>query len=336
MLLLARGVRFKPASTPDNGGAVTPSMGIDPFYIFMSTLYFRRKSHRPRRRAIFLVTLFAISAFMLAFRPFPAKLLARTPQQVTAARSEWETALVGQMKTVDAQLVQAQEAISVNSAIPAQFQGQILPKIDLQSGEKVVALTFDDGPWTHTPEVLDILKKFDIKATFFVIGRHIASHQDALKRLVKEGHAVGNHTWNHHYHNVSAQTAAAELGQTADLVKEVTGVETVMFRPPGGNLTNGLVDYATGQNYFVAMWSVDSRDYTHTTAAAMTERVLRDAHSGAMVLFHDGGGDRTATVEALPQIIGQLQKQGYRFVTVPELLELKARESKPKINPSQG
>lgn len=302
----------------------------------MSTHYFRRKSRRSRRRAIFLAILFAISALLLAFRPVPAKLLASDSHSIVAARSELETALVSQIKTVDAQLLQVQEAISVNSAIPAQFQGQTLPKIDLQSGEKVVALTFDDGPWSHTPEVLDILKQFDIKATFFVIGRHIAAHQEALKRVVKEGHAVGNHTWNHQYHNVSAQTAAAELGQTADLVKEVTGVETVMFRPPGGNLTNGLANYATGHDYFVAMWSVDSRDYTRTTAAAMTERVLRDTHSGAIVLMHDGGGNRAATVEALPQIIGQLQKQGYRFVTVPELLELKARESKPKINPSQG
>jgi peptidoglycan-N-acetylglucosamine deacetylase len=300
---------------------------------------FQRQSRRPLRLAIFLATTLNLSALLLAFQPLPLKILSREPQQATTARPELESALVSQIKTVDTRLAQVQESaeLDASSAIPAEFQGQTVSRVELQSDEKVIALTFDDGPWSHTPQILDILKKYDIKATFFVIGRHIESHRQSLQRVTQEGHAIGNHTWNHHYYNVSAETAAAELGQTADLLEDVTGMQTLMFRPPGGNLTNGLANYATQHNYVVVMWSVDSRDYmSSASVASMTEKVLGGIHPGAIILLHDGGGNRTATVQALPQILNQLQKQGYRFVTVPELLELKARESKPKVNPAQG
>jgi peptidoglycan-N-acetylglucosamine deacetylase len=300
---------------------------------------FQRQSRRPLRLAIFFASTLNLSALLLAFQPLPVKILSREPQQAAIDRPELESALVSQIKTVDTQLTQAQESAEVDasSAIPAQFQGQTVTRVELQSGEKVIALTFDDGPWSHTPQILDILKKYDIKATFFVIGRHIQAHREELRRVAQEGHAIGNHTWNHHYHSVSTETAAAELGQTADLLEDVTGIETLMFRPPGGNLTNGLTSYAAQNNYAVVMWSVDSHDYmSSASVSSIAEKVMGGIHSGAIVLFHDGGGNRTATVQALPQILNQLQKQGYRFVTVPELLELKARQSKPKVNPAQG
>jgi peptidoglycan-N-acetylglucosamine deacetylase len=305
----------------------------------MFTRYFKRQSRRPFRLAIFLASTLNLSALLLAFQPLPVKFLYHKPQPLAAARPELETALVSQIKTVDTHLTQVQEsvALDVSSAIPEQFQGQIVSRVELQSGEKIIALTFDDGPWSHTPQILDILKKYDIKATFFIIGQHIQAHREELQRVVQEGHAIGNHTWNHRYQNVSAETAAAELGQTADLLKEVTETETSMFRPPGGNITNGLANYATQHNNAVIMWSVDSNDYrSATSVASMTEKVVGGIHSGAIVLLHDGGGNRTKTVQALPQIISQLQQQGYRFVTVPELLELKARESKPNVNPEPG
>jgi peptidoglycan-N-acetylglucosamine deacetylase len=305
----------------------------------MFTRYFKRQSRRPFRLAIFLASTLNLSALLLAFQPLPVKFLYHKPQPLAAARPELETALVSQIKTVDTHLTQVQEsvALDVSSAIPEQFQGQIVSRVELQSGEKIIALTFDDGPWSHTPQILDILKKYDIKATFFIIGQHIQAHREELQRVVQEGHAIGNHTWNHRYLNVSAETAAAELGQTADLLKEVTETETSMFRPPGGNITNGLANYATQHNNAVIMWSVDSNDYrSATSVASMTEKVVGGIHSGAIVLLHDGGGNRTKTVQALPEIISQLQQQGYRFVTVPELLELKARESKPNVNPEPG
>ena len=238
-------------------------------------------------------------------------------------------AVASQLETIDAQLVLLEASLTpANSyAIPAQFQGQTFEKVELLSGEKVVALTFDDGPMPDTPRVLDILKKYQIPSTFFVVGSHMEAYPDLMKRIVEEGHAVGNHTWHHDYHVIDDATAAAELGRTADLLKELTGVQTRLFRPPGGVLTNGLVDYAARNNYAVAMWSLDSLDY-RLNIGGIAERVIGGIHPGALVLLHDGGGPREATVQALPQIIEALQKQGYRFVTLPQLLRMKAEETK--------
>ncbi|MGC1394336.1 MAG: polysaccharide deacetylase family protein, partial [Coleofasciculaceae cyanobacterium] len=117
---------------------------------------------------------------------------------------------------------------------------------------------------------------------------------------------------------------ARELDETAKLVYKTTGVKTVLFRPPAGILNNGLVATAQAKKYAVIMWSVDSKDWLTrgSTSQSLVESVLKDVKPGGIVLMHDGGGDRTTTVQALPQIITQLKKQGYTFVSVPELLEI--------------
>lgn len=304
----------------------------------MLPLSFLRRSRNLLRLVIFLAATLNVSALLLAFQPLPIQFLGKR-EPLSLARLELESALIGQIKTVDSQLEQAQKSaeLDASATIPSEFKGQTLSRVELPSEEKVIALTFDDGPWSQTPQILDILKKYDIKATFFIIGEHIKSYPQNLERVVSEGHAIGNHTWNHRYQNVSAETAAAELGQTADSIESVTGTKTVLFRPPGGNLTNGLANYAAQHDYTVVMWSVDSRDYiSSSSVASITEKVVSGVHPGAIVLLHDGGGNRASTVEALPQILDRLQAQGYRFVTVPELLELKARQTKPKVDPTPG
>lgn len=208
-------------------------------------------------------------------------------------------------------------------AVTPEFRGKTLYEVALDDSNKAIALTFDDGPWPiYTEQVLDILKEQDIKATFFLIGQHLKHHPAIAQKVVEAGHALGNHTWNHHYHNVPREVAAKEIEDTAALIYEVTGFKTEWFRPPGGVLTNGLNAYAMSQNYAVAMWSSDARESSFSSSGALVNNVLSSAKPGGIVLLHDGGGNRSATVQALPIIITKLKERGYRFVTLPELLEI--------------
>ncbi|HLO52009.1 MAG TPA: polysaccharide deacetylase family protein [Kamptonema sp.] len=212
--------------------------------------------------------------------------------------------------------------------IPPQFQGVTVTQAKLKSEQKAIALTFDDGPWPETTvKILDILKKNDIKATFFWVGRYLKTYPELGKKVAAAGHAIGNHTWNHQYFKYSEDGAAKEIDRTSSLIEEVTGIKISMFRPPGGVLTNGLADYAQKKKYAVVMWSVDSLDWRNSMQS-LQENVLHQASSGGIVLMHDGGGNRSKTVEALPNIIAELRKQGYKFVTVPELLQMQDKESK--------
>ncbi|HEY9667481.1 MAG TPA: polysaccharide deacetylase family protein [Coleofasciculaceae cyanobacterium] len=236
-------------------------------------------------------------------------------------------------KQVLAKWVQEETVQQLNSPIPAKFQGKTLRDVKFnkdnpaltQKGAKPIALTFDDGPWPNsTSQVLNILKKNNVKATFFVVGRQVKQYPQLTKRLVAEGHAIGNHSWSHQYHRYSPSAAAHELNSTTDLVHKITGVKTSLFRPPGGILNNGLATYAQQKKYAVIMWSADSLDWRYRGTSALINSVLREAQPGAIVLLHDGGGNRSKTVQALPQLIAQLKKRGYKFVTVPELLEMQA------------
>jgi peptidoglycan-N-acetylglucosamine deacetylase len=235
---------------------------------------------------------------------------------------------------VVAQWAKADNLKILNLPVPVQFQGKTSREVKLKAQGKAsapetptkpIALTFDDGPWPNTTsQILATLKQQNVKATFFVIGKHVKLYPQLIKKVVAEGHAIGNHTWSHEYGYYSEAAAARELDETAKLVYKITGVKTALFRPPAGILNNGLVSTAQEKKYAVVMWSVDSKDwrYRGNISSPLVESVLKDAKPGGIVLMHDGGGDRTTTVQALPQIITQLKKQGYTFVTVPELMEI--------------
>ncbi len=207
--------------------------------------------------------------------------------------------------------------------VPSRFQGNIISEAKLPPEKKVIALTFDDGPWPgSTAKVLDILKKNNIKSTFFVVGQNVKNYPELTKRIVTEGHTIANHTWHHWYHHMNPQTAAYEVANTTDIIYKTTGVKTSLFRPPGGNMKNGVVDYAKSNKYAVIMWSSDSVDYSRLAVPKLINNIFRAAKPGGIVLMHDGGGDRSHTIKALPEIINKFRKQGYEFVTVPELLEM--------------
>lgn len=236
---------------------------------------------------------------------------------------------------VDA-LVQKETVQRLNAPLPIEFQGKTLSQIKLDDNTKLVAqgvpakpiaLTFDDGPWgKSTTQILSILKKNNVKATFFVVGRQVQQYPQLVKQAVAEGHALGNHSWSHQYHRFSPAEASRELDRTTEIVYKLTGVKTSLFRPPGGILNNGLVSYAQAKKYAVIMWSADSLDWRYHNSQTVLDRALKESKAGGIVLMHDGGGDRSKTAQALPKLIAQLRQQGYKFVTVPELLEMEDKQ----------
>ena len=227
-------------------------------------------------------------------------------------------ALNGAIAQINAQA----QAIPPAFPVPAKFQGKTFYDVQLAKTEKVVALTLDDGPKEpETPQVLDILQKNHVKATFFVVGKAVEAYPQIMQRIVAEGHAIGNHTWHHWYRPMSLAIARSEIERTAEIIQKTTGVKTELFRPPGGFLNNGLATYAKSQKHAVVMWSVTVADTDpRAKPEAFVNNVMKGAKPGSIILMHDGGGDRSRTVKALPQIIKGLRQQGYRFVTLPELL----------------
>ena len=218
---------------------------------------------------------------------------------------------------------QQAQAKGFSTDVPSNFQGIVISEAKLPPEKKVIALTFDDGPWPNTTaKVLDILKKNRIKSTFFVVGQNVKNYPDLTKQIVADGHVIANHTWHHWYHNMNAQAAAYEVANTGDIIYQTTGVRTSLFRPPGGIMNNGVAAYAKNNKYAVIMWSADSMDYSRPAVPRLMNNIFREAKPGGIVLMHDGGGDRSHTVKALPEIISRFRKQGYEFVTVPELLEM--------------
>lgn len=256
-------------------------------------------------------------------------------------------------KKVSDKIAAIEKVRHLNIPLPVHFKGKTIHEIEIKSEAKTtpknetskqkeattsrhpIALTFDDGPMPQmTSKVLAVLKKNKVKATFFVVGKQVEQHPNLLMQIVQDGHAVGNHTWSHEYFQYSTSAAASEINKTSTLVHKLTGVKTSLFRPPAGILTNGLVSYANQNNYATVMWSVDSKDWRYYRNAphALIDSVVKEAKPGGIILFHDGGGDRSTTIEALPKIITELKKRGYDFVTVPELMAIADKQPKDSKN----
>jgi peptidoglycan-N-acetylglucosamine deacetylase len=226
---------------------------------------------------------------------------------------------------------------------PAPFRAKTIKDVVLPEGKKVIALTFDDGPWPQTTEnILATLTKENVKATFFVIGQPLKSFPEISRKVVAAGHEMANHTQHHWYKAMHGIVAQREIEDTNKMLLEDLNVKTTYFRPPGGVLTNGLVDYAMQRNDTVLMWSADSGDSNprRPSAESIIKTVVSQATPGGIVLMHDGGGNHENTAKALPEIIRQLRAQGYSFATITELLEMGTLDpdgmaSKNKVTPAK-
>lgn len=219
----------------------------------------------------------------------------------------------------------ATNAVTNNDpAVPDKFLGQVVSQVDTSGSEKVLALTFDDSSQPEvTAQILDVLKQYQVQATFFLSGTTVQQSPDLARRIVAEGHMVGNRGWNPTMENDSGSDPQHEVDDTAGLIEQTTNIKPTLFRPANGRLDNKLVEYAQQKQYVVTLWSVDAQD-SLVAAPIVLDNVLRNARSGRIVLLHTGLGpnNQSATLQALPQLITALQQQGYRFVAVPEMLRM--------------
>lgn len=193
--------------------------------------------------------------------------------------------------------------------------------------QKAIALTFDDGPNpTYTPQILELLKQYHAKATFFVTGSRVEKYPTLAKQEVIEGHELANHTYSHaSMRRISSEKLQDELRKADQAIYNVTGQKSHLFRPPGGHYDETIVNAAKQAGYTVVMWSwdEDTRDWSKPGVKKIVSTVLSNIHNGDIVLFHDHGGDRRQTIAALQEILPELQHRGYQFVTISELLQMR-------------
>jgi peptidoglycan/xylan/chitin deacetylase (PgdA/CDA1 family) len=180
----------------------------------------------------------------------------------------------------------------------------------------VIALTFDDGPDPrYTPRILDILKQAGVKATFCMVGTQARAYPDLVKAVHDAGHTICDHTEHHpHLDQIAADAVDGEIGSMAGFLHDTTGESPHFTRAPYGGVNDTVVQTAHKYGTRILGWSVDPSDYLKPPPVVIGLRVLAGAHPGAIVLMHDGGGDRTNTIAALPGIINALKAKGYAIV----------------------
>jgi peptidoglycan/xylan/chitin deacetylase (PgdA/CDA1 family) len=187
-----------------------------------------------------------------------------------------------------------------------------------------IALTFDDGPSPYTAPLLRVLEREHVVATFFQIGDQVSQYAKAGldRRMLADGDMIGDHTWNYGGDVVAGGPGAAlQIRLAAAAIRRASGrFEPCLFRAPGGKVTPPLLRTARLLGFTTIQWDVDPRDWARPGAVAIYENVVSHAHNGAIVIQHDGGGDRSETLAALPREIATLRRRGYRFVTVTQLL----------------
>lgn len=192
-------------------------------------------------------------------------------------------------------------------------------------GEKILALSFDDGPHPkYTVEILDILKQYDIKATFFVLGMHAEKYPDIIKRQMKEGHEIGNHSYSHvNMKKVPSKVIKEEFIKTQEAIYSITGIKPKVFRPPYGNYNDDVIKIVSSDKSAIVLWTFyqDSKDWSNPGVDSIVETTLSKAQNGDIILFHDYVYKKEShTVEALKIILPKLIDEGYKFVTMSELI----------------
>lgn len=195
-------------------------------------------------------------------------------------------------------------------------------RIDTQ--KKVVALTFDDGPDAiYTPKILEVLHQYNIKATFFVLGSQVDKHPKVMQWIYKAGHEIGNHGYHHYDLNkLTEHEVYEEIKHAERSILKTTGVLAQYYRPPYGILSHDVMNAVQACGYDIIHWSIDPRDWSLArTASVIAKSVKTNVSSGDIILFHDGGLNQRQTVAALRELITDLRSQGYRFVTVSQLMD---------------
>lgn len=209
-----------------------------------------------------------------------------------------------------------QQEAEVQESMIIQQEAEVQKSKELQQEEKKIALTFDDGPHPQfTEPLLDGLKERGVQATFFVTGEHAQIHPDIIKRMYKEGHIIGNHTYSHmQLTQTNREIFKQELMKTNQILTEITGEEVLFVRPPYGVWDKS---FETELNMIPVMWNIDPLDWCSNDVSCVVSKVIDTAEENSIILMHDY---YETSVTAALQIVDALQKEGYSFVTVEEIL----------------
>lgn len=202
-----------------------------------------------------------------------------------------------------------------------QLYGNIVPRV--QTDEKIVALTFDDGPTKNSAAILEILKDLDVQATFFLTGNELEKNPEEGRMIAEAGHEVGNHSYSHSRLILKTSgTIREEIDRTNELIRETGYTGTIHFRPPYGKKFIALPRYLISQGMKTIMWDVEPESYPEVAASAgaITSHVLENVKPGSIILLHVMYESRSETVKAVTDIVTSLRAQGYDFVTISELL----------------
>jgi peptidoglycan-N-acetylglucosamine deacetylase len=228
---------------------------------------------------------------------------------------------------------QAQEAQP--SPTPGETPSKPATYTQAHVDQQYIAMTFDDGPSAeNTPRLLEMLKQRNIKATFFLIGQNVASNPDLVRRILAEGHEIGNHSWTHpQLSRLSDQKVTAEIAKTQDAIKDASGFTPTLLRPPYGAITSRQREWIENQfGLSIILWSVDPFDWKRPGASVISQRILSQARPGAIILSHD---IHKQTVDAMPATLDGLMRKGFKFVTVSQLIALnKPKEALPAGKPA--
>ena len=181
-----------------------------------------------------------------------------------------------------------------------------------------VALTFDDGPFAYTADILNVLKEHNVKATFFLVGIQVEKYPRIAKRIADEGHEIGNHSYSHkHLTKVDSVVWKYEIDQASVVIYKATGVLPRLFRPPYDLFDEDMLDYANNAGMVMVQWDVDPTDWANPSAAKIRQRIMREVKPGAIIICHDFS---KGTRSGLSSLIDALQESGYQLVTVGEMI----------------
>ena len=192
-----------------------------------------------------------------------------------------------------------------------------------QNDPKFFALTFDDGPNPDfTPDLLDLLAASDVSATFFVTGAQVSQHPELARRIVEEGHQIANHSYGHaDYRTLSYDALRYDVNKAQDAIEAATGERPTWIRPPYGAVNKDVYTRFITDGLTVALWNIDPQDWLRPGADAIADHTVRHAKPGSVVVLHDGGGERSQTIQATATMIARLQQAGFTLVTMEEMYE---------------
>ncbi|AFZ03827.1 polysaccharide deacetylase family protein [Calothrix sp. PCC 6303] len=212
-----------------------------------------------------------------------------------------------------------------------QIMGEYFNQVE--TNDSVVALTYDDGPNPeYTVKLINLLDNLGVKATFFAIGKEIQAHPQVIKQLVASGHEVGNHSYSHQKMIwKTPKFLLKEINKTDELLRELGVKNEILFRAPFGFKRLTLPYILKQQKKKNILWSLDPKDYQESDPEIIANRILENIKPGTIILLHDGGGDRTATINATRIVINRLQAEGYRFLTVSQLLQTQVSVTSQKM-----